>query len=100
MTTTAISNPANAVTPNVIPAAVPAPIVSLELSEDDFCLSWLVDLRCSSAGSMPIMMGPCRLVSAANSATELRKKIKKEKRYTVLSFPRVDPVYKCISIRS
>ena len=58
MTMTAISNPANAVTPNVIPAAALAPMASREL-----CF-----------GSIPIIAGPSRLDSAASSATELDAK--------------------------
>ena len=70
MTMTAINNPANAVTPNVIPAAAPAPMASRELCEEDFSLP-CAGFGLSCAGSIPIIAGPSRLVSATNSATEL-----------------------------
>ena len=71
MTVTAINNPANAVTPNVIPAAAPAPMASRELCEEDFSLPFF---KFSCAGSLPIIAGPSTLVSATNSATELNAK--------------------------
>ena len=62
----AMANPTKAVTPNVIPAAVPASILS-GVPWEDFCLSCVV----VSARFMPTTPGPSNLDIAATSATEL-----------------------------
>ena len=68
---TAINNPANAVTPNVIPAAVPAFMLWLELWED-FCLSCVA--RATSPVATPIMAGPSRFACFLYASTVLSKK--------------------------
>ena len=76
ITTAAMTNPTKAVMPKVIPAAVPASILSA-VPWEDFCLFCVVVL----ATFMPTIPGPSMLDTAANSATELSEKKKFNERH-------------------